>query len=283
MASDEYSCTRNIQSINWKCLRSVGASAPRAKFFMSHSSTINKAIDVDFHLLTFLGMISNHSSNGLQGWERWSRSVWRSTMSRLKYPNDWRMKICTGIHLNILYPGTLSDHPAGQDRCSRFHVPLRPISLFNSYISLVHTDNMKSIQTVLQPEQQQGSQTSSSTHCQSLDLTLNPEPQDTGRKMQEQLRERNITVGVFGHLLLAAGLAVFSLLVDVGVCVTDISTGEGCNVHGKDVDGFIFKRKRFSKWHADLPRGAPNSFRRSSVEWKLRNQTKCQFLHHVAF
>lgn len=62
-ASTEYSCTGNIQSITWKSLRSVRASGPEGKFFMSGSSTINKIIDVNFSLFTFLETTFSHSSD----------------------------------------------------------------------------------------------------------------------------------------------------------------------------------------------------------------------------
>lgn len=73
--------------------------------------------------------------------------------------------------------------------------------------------------------------------------------------MQEQLRERNITVGVFGHLLLAAGLAVFSLLVAVGVCVTDMHTGEAVTCTGKTWMALYSYGRDFQSGRQTSPRG----------------------------
>lgn len=142
---------------------------------------------------------------------------------------------------------------------------------------------MTSIQTVLQPKQQQGSQTSSK-HPPTISWphTEPGAPGDGDKDAGAAQRKKHHCGGVWAS---AAGRWPGCLLPagSCGSLCDRHAYWRSCNVHGEDVDGFIFIWKRFSKWQTNLPQGAPNSFRRGSVEWKLRNLTKGQFLHNVTF
>lgn len=98
-----------------------------------------------------------------------------------------------------------------------------------------HSESNKSAQTVLQPEQLQGSESSSETLCQSVRHQPKPgasvvvsSPGERAEVTEDT--ERKDHCGDCGLLLLAVVLTVVSPLIAVGVCMADIVTGECCYV-----------------------------------------------------
>lgn len=111
-------------------------------------------------------------------------------------------------------------------------------STTHNHIYLCPTESSKSAS---QPEQLQGSETSSETHHQCPGPQ--PKPGALGPTVSARLEEhgdhstgampargREHRCGVCGHLLLAVVLTVFSPLIAVGICLTDVVTGCCCNV-----------------------------------------------------